>query len=126
MVIDDKYNPYNHVRIIDVCAPMPKYMGMYCVGTLSKTEDTYRFVYLRPEGTPQRFLPGLRTWANETLDLYKWPFFSTRIPKLTRADVMKFAIETHLDTTNPMTLLAVFGAVVIQNPYVLVSKITGV
>jgi len=58
--------------------------------------------------------------AYRTDSFRKWPFFSTRVPPLKRADVKRRLTQKDIDPSDEVALLREFGEHSVTNPYKLI------
>lgn len=99
-------------------------LGKLDIGYLSYNEGEWSFQYTQAF----KDAGGVKTLANfpdiekryrsETL----WPFFAARIPSLSRKRVLKRAKEKGVDKQDIASLLKLFGANTLTNPFKLVPK----
>jgi HipA-like protein len=94
--------------------------GSRSIGELWSEADVYHFAYL-PDFFKLKLKPVPGLPEPEKDKVYKsaqlWPFFSVRIPDLTRKDVQDIVQSKGLDEKDRLGLLVVLGRETINNPF---------
>jgi len=71
------------------------------------------FIKTQPIKPLANFPDLMKTYKSESL----WPFFSSRIPSLSRKSILKRIRKNDIDSSDLIALLKLFGANSITNPF---------
>jgi HipA-like protein len=100
-----------------------KYADLH-VGTLTYTDQKWIFEYAQclKDAKSMKPLANFPDINRRYTDDVLWPFFASRIPSLSRRRVLKRTKEEGIDKKDTISLLKLFGAKTLTNPFVLIHQ----